>query len=239
MSMDRWVPDALRGKADGQELLFSVLVVGSGGVLAEALTRLLLAEGVAATHADDHQIEMALVSCRLEAVVLDGDLGHRRLVECAELVRRACPGARVLLLATGEEDDAFVRRLQAAVVLSAWSAPEDLFKAISGTTADHCKGRKRRPARGQHHRGRPSERFHSRISQLTGRELQILRMLMAGASGVQIAEALAISPQTVRTHVQNMLAKLDARTRLQAMTIGFREGLRPLDRFRPSESRLR
>lgn len=236
------VPDALRGRAERPPSL-QVLVVGAGGVLTEALTRLLLASGVAAVHTGDDQLEMALARHRPEAVLLEGGLGSDRLVECAELVGRGCPAARVLLLAAGDEDDALLERLHVAAVLSAWSAPEELLRTIRGAPGVRRKGRDRRPVGDDAHRERPHVPPHSRVSQLTVREFQILRTLMAGASSSDVAGALTISPHTVRTHVQNILAKLNARTRLEAVTIGFREGLRPLGDLRPgrtggSEGRL-
>lgn len=54
---------------------------------------------------------------------------------------------------------------------------------------------------------------------LTERERDILRMLARGADTHQIMEALAISRNTVRTHVQHLLDKLHAHTRAQAVQI--------------------
>lgn len=54
---------------------------------------------------------------------------------------------------------------------------------------------------------------------LTDRERDILRLLARGASTRQITEALAISRNTVRSHVQHLLDKLHAHTRAQAVQI--------------------
>jgi DNA-binding NarL/FixJ family response regulator len=54
------------------------------------------------------------------------------------------------------------------------------------------------------------------VSALTSREREILLMLADGASNDRIAERLVISPQTVRTHVQNLLRKLDLHSRVEA-----------------------
>lgn len=51
---------------------------------------------------------------------------------------------------------------------------------------------------------------------LTGREHEIVRMIAAGMSNKDIAEALTISRSTVSTHVSNVLVKLGVRTRVQA-----------------------
>jgi DNA-binding NarL/FixJ family response regulator len=54
------------------------------------------------------------------------------------------------------------------------------------------------------------------LSKLTRRERQVLALLADGSDKDAIAVALAISPQTARTHVQNILAKLGLHSRLEA-----------------------
>ncbi|HKZ78806.1 MAG TPA: LuxR C-terminal-related transcriptional regulator [Pyrinomonadaceae bacterium] len=60
---------------------------------------------------------------------------------------------------------------------------------------------------------------------LTTRELEILRMLAHGSSSKSIGEQLHISLTTVNNHVQHILRKLDAHTRLQAIRRAERGGL--------------
>jgi DNA-binding CsgD family transcriptional regulator len=56
---------------------------------------------------------------------------------------------------------------------------------------------------------------------LSGREREILSLLAAGESGAQIAEALVLSPETVRTHIRNAMSKLGASSRAQAVALAF------------------
>ena len=60
---------------------------------------------------------------------------------------------------------------------------------------------------------------------LTPRELEVLELLVAGASGDRIATELGISPNTVRTHVQNVLHTLQVNSRLEAATFAARHGI--------------
>jgi DNA-binding NarL/FixJ family response regulator len=60
---------------------------------------------------------------------------------------------------------------------------------------------------------------------LTGRELEVLRMLADGAANKTIAWKLEISEHTVKFHVAQILAKLNAGTRTEAVTVGIRKGL--------------
>lgn len=59
---------------------------------------------------------------------------------------------------------------------------------------------------------------------LSGREREILGMLATGHSGTRIAERLVLSPETVRTHIRNAMAKLGASSRAQAVALAFRTG---------------
>ncbi|HYZ16974.1 MAG TPA: response regulator transcription factor [Candidatus Acidoferrum sp.] len=61
--------------------------------------------------------------------------------------------------------------------------------------------------------------------ELTERERQVLRMLVAGLSNRRIAERLTISENTVKAHVAAILAKLGATTRTEAVTTAVRLGL--------------
>ena len=73
---------------------------------------------------------------------------------------------------------------------------------------------------------------------LSARELDVLRLIVAGHSDREIAEALFISPRTVTTHVSNIFNKLGLSTRAEAAAFAVRNGLvcRPaLRRWRRSD----
>jgi DNA-binding NarL/FixJ family response regulator len=61
--------------------------------------------------------------------------------------------------------------------------------------------------------------------QLTPRERDVLLLLGEGASGPEIARRLSVSQNTVRTHVQNILSKLQVHTRLEAVAFAARHGM--------------
>jgi DNA-binding CsgD family transcriptional regulator len=69
-----------------------------------------------------------------------------------------------------------------------------------------------------------------RLEQLTPRETQVLELLAEGGTSARIAETLEISPNTVRTHVQNILSKLAVGSRLEAAAIAARSGIGNLRR---------
>lgn len=63
-----------------------------------------------------------------------------------------------------------------------------------------------------------------RLARLTHRERQVLALLAEGADNDAIARTLVISPQTARTHIQNILSKLDVHSRLEATAFVFWNG---------------
>jgi DNA-binding NarL/FixJ family response regulator len=72
-----------------------------------------------------------------------------------------------------------------------------------------------------------SDRRHvnGAAARLTVRELDVLKLLAEGLGTEAIAERLFISPKTVGTHVQRILAKLDLHSRAAAVAFAYREGL--------------
>jgi two-component system nitrate/nitrite response regulator NarL len=64
------------------------------------------------------------------------------------------------------------------------------------------------------------------LALLTGREREVLTLLVRGTTSAEIARALAVSDHTVRTHMQNLFAKLGVRSRVQAASIAVKHGIR-------------
>jgi two-component system nitrate/nitrite response regulator NarL len=62
-------------------------------------------------------------------------------------------------------------------------------------------------------------------NQLTAREREVLALLSRGATSQSIADALDIAPNTVRTHVQNVLSKLQVHSRLEAVAFAISNGV--------------
>jgi two-component system NarL family response regulator len=137
-------------------------------------------------------------------------------------IRAEAPAARVIILTTYDGDEEIYRGLLAGAMayLLKDATPEVLVEAIQAVHA----GQKRIP---QEVAAKLAERMGG--PELTPRELEVLRLLVAGHSNKGIGAALAIGEGTVRTHVANILAKLQVQDRTQAATAAIRRGIVRLD----------
>jgi ATP/maltotriose-dependent transcriptional regulator MalT len=113
-------------------------------------------------------------------------------------------GLRTLLPAVRALAPAFVARLQAAMELVARTT--DATRPGRGTTVGV---------------GADGELAES----LTGRELEVMRILATGVTNAELAEQLGVSAGTAKWHIAHILAKLGARSRTQAVVRAQRLGL--------------
>jgi DNA-binding NarL/FixJ family response regulator len=66
---------------------------------------------------------------------------------------------------------------------------------------------------------------HEGLDELSPRELEVLTLIARGSNNREVAEALYLSPFTVKTHVSRILMKLGARDRVQLVVIAYQAGL--------------
>jgi DNA-binding NarL/FixJ family response regulator len=176
-------------------------------------------------------VEAVAAAGRLAPDVVVMDIRMPRLdgLEATRRIVADGAGARVLILTTFEEDEYIYDALQAGAsgfVLKDASAAEliNAIRVVAGGDALLAPSVTRRVI-GEFARRRRDRDAHSRLGELTARELEVLRLVARGLSNAEIADELVVSPATVKTHVARVLAKLGVRDRLQAVVVIYESGL--------------
>ena len=157
--------------------------------------------------------DVTLMDLRMPA--LDG-------IAAVEAIRREFPEARIIALTSYDGDQHIYRALEAGVrgYLLKDMVHTDVLQAIRTV---HAGGRLIPPAVAE----RLSEAFPQ--APLTDRELEVLVLVAQGLSNKEIAGKLGTAVGTVKIHVQNILAKLGAEDRTQAVTVALRRGILSLE----------
>ena len=144
----------------------------------------------------------------------------------------ASTGVRVLILTTFDLDDYVYQALRggAGGFLLKDTPPADLLAAIRVIAAGDAllaPGITRRLIAEFAARpgpSRPAPR-HDMLGSITDRERQVLTLVADGLSNAEIAERLHITQGTAKTHVGNLLTKLDSRDRVHLVILAYRTGL--------------
>lgn len=198
-----------------------VLVVDASPLFAQALARSLTCAGLPSRAASLDDLGPCHETC---AVLLDGDSLGEALSSAAATVRAAAPQAQLLLLLKADhpQPERATRSAQACGWIHRQSGLEQAVRAIRQVLDG------RRPS--AVHRV-PSVSAAPDLRSLTARETEVLRHVADGRHNEDIAEALGISPNTVRTHVQSILGKLGVTSRLAAVAVAHAAGFRmaPVD----------
>jgi NarL family two-component system response regulator LiaR len=168
-------------------------------------------------------------TARPDVVLMDLVMPGMDGVEAIRLITRTLPEVRILVLTSFASDDKVFAAIRAGALgyLLKDSGPEELVAAIrqvySGRSSLHPAIARKLVQELCHGSDRAC-----RTEALTEREMEVLRLLAKGQSNREISDRLAISEATVRTHVSNLLAKLDLCSRTQAALYALREGLASL-----------
>jgi len=151
-------------------------------------------------------------------------------LQATEAITAQHPATRILVLTSFAGDDKIFPAIRAGALgyLLKDSGPDELVDAIwqvyQGESALHPSVARKllREMAGGGARQEP-------VDALTEREVEILQRVAQGLSNRQIADLLTISEATVRTHVSNILAKLNLDSRTQAALYALRAGIASLD----------
>jgi len=165
-----------------------------------------------------------VVLCDIRMPVLDGLALLREVTGDASLA-----GVRVVMLTTFELDEYVFEALRcgASGFLLKDAEPSSLLDAIRVVADGGSLLAPTVTRRVIEHFGRAAPRRtpHPGLDELTDREREILGWVATGLSNPEIADALVVSPDTVRTHVSRAMVKLHARDRAQLVVFAIESGV--------------
>jgi two-component system, NarL family, response regulator LiaR len=169
-------------------------------------------------------VEAAL---RLQPDVVVMDIGLPRLdgIAATQQIKTALPTIRIVMLTSHTSETEVIAALASGAdaycikgtnverLLAAIAAAQDgatyLDPQIARRVIEHLKP--------------PTPTPH--LGQLSGREMEVLRLMVDGLSNPEIAAALYLSPNTVKTHIRGIMNKLAVDDRVQAAVVALRSGL--------------
>jgi DNA-binding NarL/FixJ family response regulator/serine phosphatase RsbU (regulator of sigma subunit) len=216
----------------------SVLIVDDHAIVRRGIRALLATEpGLEAVgEAEDGGTAVAMAErLRPDTILMDLVMPGVDGIEAIHQITARQPEARILVLTSFATDDKVFPAIKAGALgyLLKDSSPEELVGAIRQVHRGEPMLDPKIAQKVLQELSRPAEPGLS-LERLTERERTVLQLLARGKSNQEIADALAVGEPAVRSHVNDILAKLHLVSRTQAVLYALQKGLASLDDLAPS-----
>lgn len=209
-----------------------VLIVDDHAMVAESFRRMLEGHDDIAVVAVVGTVREALEAAtrlRPDVVLLDYLLPDGDGVTTAEQIKRDVADTKVVMLTGSSEDERVALRAIEAGCSGFITKNRTADELLAAVRAAHAGDALVAPAMLARLLPRLQRNYRGVAADLTPRELEVLQLMAEGASDKAIAQSLVITLNTARNHVQNVIRKLQAHSKLEAVVTAVREGvLRPL-----------
>src|SRR5882672_9598416 len=194
-----------------------ILSVDDHPLLREGIAALVNAETDMKLVAEASNGQEAVEQFRLhrpDVTLMDLQMPGFNGIEAIIDIHNEFPNARIIVLTTYTGDVQVLRALRAGAqgYILKGHVHRELLETIRAVHA----GKKRIP---------PEVADHATDDNLTSREIDVLRLIASGNANKVIADQLAITEETVKSHVTNILSKLGANDRTHAVTIALKRGI--------------
>jgi DNA-binding NarL/FixJ family response regulator len=218
----------LEGNVSSETKRIRVLFVEDHRLLADALSALVAREpdievvGIAGTVAEAKVMSRE----RLDVVLMDYHLPDGTGAEATRAIKARWPAARIVMVTALSDDETVLESIQAGAdgYITKDRAADDVVQAVRAAHAGETLLPRSVIVEIARRVAAARERGDERriVEPLTPRELEVLRALTEGLSTPEICEHLFIAPNTLRTHVQNIMGKLRVHSKLEAVAFALR-----------------
>lgn len=204
-----------------------VVVVDDHEMFVQGLAAVLGADPGIEVVATAGSVETGTAAVRLhspDVVLMDYELPDGDGAGATERIKAEVPETQVVMVTSFDDEGVLVRAIEAGCsgFITKHKAVQEVAAAVRAADAGEALISPSMLARllprlRQNPRGVGAD--------LTPREVEVLTLLAVGESNQKIAEALVLSLHTVRNHVQNVITKLGAHSKLEAVATAVREGI--------------
>ncbi len=215
------------------EVSIRVLIADDHAIVRSGITALLAQVSdieVVGEASDGQQAITQAAILRPDVILMDLVMPNVDGIEAIRQIKARQPESRILVLTSFAADDKVFPAIKAGALgyLLKESRPADLIEAIRQVYRGESALHPTIARKVLHELTRPPSRPPT-PDPLTEREMDVLRLVAQGLGNQEIAAKLGVSDATVRTHVSNILAKLQLANRIQVALYALREGLVSLD----------
>lgn len=162
-----------------------------------------------------------------DVVLMDLAMPEMDGVEATRRVKQASPRSQVIILTSYHQDEHIFPAIRAGALsyLLKDVDSQDLAEAVRKAAKGEAVLHPRVAARVVQELHGATRSALNPFTELSERELEVLKLIADGASNTEIADRLVISEKTVKSHVSNILSKLHVLDRTQAAVYAWREGV--------------
>jgi DNA-binding NarL/FixJ family response regulator len=202
------------------------LIIESQALMAKALAQILALDLSLAVVGDADAItEDRLRSMRPDLILIDIDGGNIDLVEAVQTSRATMPNVKICTLSMHLQPDVMQRCLNAGVdgYIVKDVTPNEFLRAIKSVAGGETYVDPR--IAGRLLRRRSSNSRYPDPNELSSREIDVVRLIVAGMSNKEISSDLHLSEKTIKNHVSRIFSKFNCTARTQAAVYALRTGL--------------